>query len=181
MRRLNLGQPGAAPADGLLQGYFKQAAAGPPHQYPHHVHASAIAGSAPAAHPRGSVLFALAGASGADAPGPNGNGTASWRGQNSGSGGHVVPVLATSFRDPAHMPPPLPEDMEGEACSDDSADDALGTSRGRRAQTAPKAAAASSAALAGAADEEEDDDDEDEEPRHAKLSSALDADVFGEL
>ncbi len=80
-----------------------------------------------------------------------------FRVQNSSSDSlHIVPVLATSFRDPSCLPMALPEDFEGNSEDDDSADEAIirkSSSKGR---------VGGSGRLNNLDNEEEEDDEEEE-------------------
>ncbi len=100
--------------------------------------------------------------------------------QSGSASSHVVPVLATSFREPSEMPMVLPEDFEGNSDDDDddSADEAIirkSNSKGGR----------SSKFINNEEDDDDDDDDEDEEEkrRGEKLKKNLsenEGGVFGE-
>lgn len=97
--------------------------------------------------------------------------------QSGSASSHIVPVLATSFREPSEMPMALPEDFEGNSDDDDSADEAIirkSNSKGGR----------SSKFINNEEDDDDDDDeDEDEKRRGEKLKKNLhenEGGVFGE-
>lgn len=75
-------------------------------------------------------------------------------------------VLATSFRDPSNLPPPLPEDLLTEAAGETSSDDEeLGAAAARRRRAAAGGRGKSGLANSTAMDEDDDDDDDDDSPK----------------